>query len=185
MTDRARFSDALAEPRFLVVFSSRSLAVVADALRTVAVSVLVFEESNSPLLAAVTYGIAYLPQVIGGVFLGSLADRLPPRSLISVGYALLFVIELIIALAQPSIFMSLLLVTTVAVFSPIFAGSTSRVVTEVLTGDVYVLGRSLFNIAASAGQLVGLALGGLTVAGLGARNAVLISAGCHLLAAAT
>jgi predicted MFS family arabinose efflux permease len=160
MAERARFVDALAEPRFLVVFSSRSLAVVADALRTVAISVLVFEESKSPLLAAVTYGITYAPQVIGGVFLGSLADRLRPRWLISSGYALLCAIELIIALARPSIFVSMLLVATVAVCSPIFAGSTSRVVTEVLTGDVYVLGRSLFNIAASAGQLLGLALGG-------------------------
>ncbi|MFC7534630.1 MFS transporter [Actinoplanes sp. GCM10030250] len=185
MTDQARFGDALAEPRFLVVFGARSLGVVADALRTVAVSVLVFEASNSPLLAAVTYGIAYLPQVIGGVFLGSLADRLPPRALISAGFALLCAIELIIALAEPSILVSLLLVATVAVSAPIFAGSTSRVVTEVLTGDVYVLGRSLFNIAASAGQLVGLALGGLAVAGLGGSSTVLISAGLHASAAAT
>jgi predicted MFS family arabinose efflux permease len=184
VTNHARYRDALAEPRFLVAFGSCSLAVVADALRTVALSVLVFEVSNSPLLAAVTYGIAFVPQVIGGALLGSLADRLPARLLISVAYALECVTELVIALDRPSILVSLLLVATVASLTPIFAGASSRVVAEVLTGDVYVLGRSLFNIASSAGQLVGLAFGGLMVAGLGAGKAMLVSAGCHLLAAA-
>jgi hypothetical protein len=55
---------------------------------------------------------------------------------------------------------------------------------EALDGDAYVLGRSLANIAASASQLLGLAAGGATVAALGTQHALLVTAACHLVAAA-
>jgi hypothetical protein len=57
------------------------------------------------------------------------------------------------------------------------------VIAEVLTGDAYVLGRSLSGMASAAAQLAGLAGAGVAVAALGARHALLVSAGCHLVAA--
>ncbi|GED90713.1 hypothetical protein TNCT6_77980 [Streptomyces sp. 6-11-2] len=47
-----------------------------------------------------------------------------------------------------------------------------------------MLGRSLNNIAGSAAQLAGLTLGGAAVAVLGARQALMLAAGLHLVAAA-
>src|SRR5581483_7663722 len=79
---RASYREVLANPRFRVLIGSRLLAIAADTLRTVALSVLVFATTNSPLLAALTYGIAFLPQALGGVLLGALADRVRPRELI-------------------------------------------------------------------------------------------------------
>ena len=54
---------------------------------------------------------------------------------------------------------------------------------ERLTGDAYVLGRSLSSVVSGAAQLVGLAVGGLAVAALGPARAILVSAGCHLAVA--
>jgi predicted MFS family arabinose efflux permease len=184
VTSQARYREALAEPRFRVIAGSRSLAILADSLRTVALSVLVFETTHSPLLAAITYGIAFMPQVIGGTFLGSLADRAYPRLVISASYLLECVTGVAIAVGRLPISVSLVLVAVVACLTPIFAGASNRLVAEVLTGDAYVLGRSLSNMASSAAQLVGLAFGGLAIAGLGAHGAMLISAGGHLIAAA-
>ena len=79
---------------------------------------------------------------------------------------------------------SLALVAAIATLTPVFAGASSRLIAESLSGDAYVLGRSLANIAASAAQLLGLAAGGATVAALGARDALIITAVCHLAAAA-
>jgi len=181
---RATYRQVLAEPRFRLLFLTRSLAIGADTLRTVALSVLIFTITRSPLLAALTYGIAFLPQAIGGTLLGALADRIRPRPLITAGYGLEAATAAALALAGLPAGASLALVAAIATLTPVFAGATSRLIAEALRGDAYVLGRSLANIAASASQLLGLAAGGAAVAALGARHALLVTAGCHLVAAA-
>src|ERR1700693_3149638 len=81
------YRNVLAEPRFRLLLSTRSLAIAADVARTVALSVLVLALTRSPLLAALAYGISFLPQVVGGTFLGALADRARPRPVIVTAYA--------------------------------------------------------------------------------------------------
>ena len=180
---RVTYRAVLAEPRFRLLFVTRSLAIGADTLRTVALSMLVFAVTGSPLLAAVTYGIAFLPQAIGGTLLGALADRVRPRPLITAGYGLEAATAAVLAMARLPAGASLALVAAIACLTPVFGGASSRLMAEVLAGDAYVLGRSLANIAASASQVLGLAAGGATVAALGARPALLVTAGCHLVAA--
>jgi MFS family permease len=149
----------------------------------VALSMLIFAVTGSPLLAAVTYGAAFLPQAIGGTLLGALADRVRPRPLITAGYGLEAATATVLALAGLPVGASLALVAAIACLTPVFGGASSRLMAEALGGDAYVLGRSLANIAASASQLFGLAAGGATVAALGARHAMLVTAACHLAAA--
>ena len=179
----ATYREVLAERRFRLLFLTRSLAIGADTLRTVALSMLIFAVTGSPLLAAVTYGVAFLPQAIGGTLLGALADRVRPRPLITAGYGLEAATAAVLALAGLPAGASLALVAAIATLTPVFGGASSRLIAEVLDGDAYVLGRSLANIAASASQLIGLAAGGAAVAALGARHALLVTAACHLAAA--
>jgi predicted MFS family arabinose efflux permease len=180
---RATYSQVLSEPRFRVLFGTRTLAIAADTLRTVALSTLVFSLTGSALLAAIAFGISFLPQVIGGAFLGALADRVRPRRVIVVAYTLEATAATILAVGRLPIAINLVVVALVACGTPVFAGAASRLVAEVLSGDAYVLGRSLWNMAASAAQLAGLAGGGLAVVSLGPRGALLVSAGCYLSSA--
>src|SRR5258706_13497033 len=78
----ARYRDVFAEPVFRVLFLSRSFAIGAGTLRILALSVLVFDRTGSPLLTAITFGVGFVPQVVGGTLFGALADRWPPRRLI-------------------------------------------------------------------------------------------------------
>jgi predicted MFS family arabinose efflux permease len=181
---RATYREVLAEPRFRLMFATRSLAIGADTLRTVALSVLIFAATGSPLLAAVTYGAAFLPQAIGGTLLGALADRARPRPLITAGYGLEAAVAAALALAGLPAGASLALVAVIGCVTPVFGGASSRLIAEALEGDAYVLGRSLANIASSAAQILGLAAGGVVVAAIGARHALLVAAACHLVAAA-
>jgi MFS family permease len=181
---RATYRQVLAEPRFRLLFLTRSLAIGADTLRTVALSVLIFAATGSPLLAAITYGAAFLPQAIGGTLLGAMADRIRPRPLITAGYGLEAAAAAVLALAGLPAGASLALVAAIATLTPVFGGASSRLIAETLSGDTYVLGRSLANIATSVAQLLGLAAGGAIVAAVGARPALLVTAGCHLVAAA-
>lgn len=149
----------LAEPRFRLLFSTRTVAITADSLRITTFSVLVFASTGSALLSAVAFGIGFLLQLFGSLLLGSLADRLPPRALIVGGYALECAAALLLALVRMPIAASLGVVALVALATPVFSGASSRLVAQWLQGDAYVLGRSLNNIAASGAQLFGLALG--------------------------
>ncbi|MEU9204440.1 MFS transporter [Streptomyces sp. NPDC048332] len=180
----ATYREVLSEPRFRLLFTTRTVAITAGALRITTFSVLVFSATGSALLSALAFGSGFLPQLFGSLLLGSLADRLPPRALISGGYALECAAALLLALVRMPVAASLGLVALVALATPVFSGASSRLVAQCLEGDAYVLGRSLNNIAASGAQLSGLALGGAAVAVLGPHRALAVSAalysGCAL-----
>ncbi|MFJ2432312.1 MFS transporter [Streptomyces anulatus] len=177
---RATYREVLAEPRFRLLFSTRAVAITADALRITTFSVLVFSSTGSALLSAVAFGIGFIPQLFGSLLLGSLADRLPPRALITGGYALTCATALLLALVRMPVAASLGVVALVSLVTPVFHGASSRLVAQSLEGDAYVLGRSLNNIAGAGAQLFGLALGGAAVAALGPRRALAVSAVLYL-----
>jgi predicted MFS family arabinose efflux permease len=91
-------------------------------------------------------------------------------------------LAVILAVAGPPVPVSLALVGGVAYLAPVFNGAAGRVLTEILDGDAYVLGRSLSGISAAVAQLVGLAVGGVAVGVIGPYRALLVSAACYLVA---
>ncbi|MFH7594612.1 MFS transporter [Streptomyces racemochromogenes] len=177
---RATYREVLAEPRFRLLFSARTVAITAGSLRITTFSVLVFAATGSPLLSALAFGIGFLPQLFGSLLLGSLADRLPPRALIAGGYALEGAAAVLLALVRMPIAASLGVMAVVALVTPVSGGASGRLVAQWLEGDAYVLGRSLNNIASSGAQLSGLALGGAVVAVLGPQRALAVSAALYL-----
>ncbi|MFD5565669.1 MFS transporter [Kitasatospora griseola] len=188
MTDqfavKATYRQVFAVAQFRAVFAGRLLGVMSDTLRAVALAVLVYDRTGSPLLTAVTMTINFLPQAAGGLFLAALADRLTPRTLISTGYALQCAVGLLLAFGHLPVAASLVLVAGVACLTPVTTGATARVLAEALTGDTYVLGRSLSYIVAVSAQMVGMAAGGTLVVWLGVERTMLVTAGAHLVAAA-
>ena len=177
---RATYREVLAEPRFRLLFTTRTVAITADSLRITTFSVLVFTATGSALFSALAFGISFLPQLFGSLLFGSLADRLPPRALIACGYALECAAAVLLALVRMPIAVSLGVVALIALVTPLFSGASSRLVARWLEGDAYVLGRSLNNMASSGAQLFGLALGGAAVAVLGAHRALAVSAALYL-----
>jgi predicted MFS family arabinose efflux permease len=177
------FRQVLAEPVFRVLFWTRSVAIGADTLRTVALSVVVFTSTGSVFLSALTYGISFLPQVVGGLVIGALPDLVRPRLLIVTGYTLEAVGAAVLALAGLPVWASLVLIAGIGCLAPVFNGTTGRLTAETLDGDAFVIGRGLFQLAASAAQVLGLAAGGAAVAVLGPTHALLVVAGLHLTSA--
>ncbi|QKW23388.1 MFS transporter [Kitasatospora sp. NA04385] len=174
------YREVLGDPRFRLLFTTRTLGIVGDSLRITTLAVLIYAGTRSALLSAVAFGIGFLPQLLGSMLLGSLADRLRPRALITAGYLLDAAAAALLALVRMPVAASLLLVGAVAVLTPLFNGASGRLVAQTLHGDAYVLGRSLTQVAASGAQLLGLAGGGVTVALLGTRGALLAAAALHL-----
>ncbi|GAA3074714.1 MFS transporter [Streptosporangium carneum] len=181
-TTKATYGQVFAVTQFRALFAGRLLGVMSDTLRSVALAVLVFSQTNSPLLTAMAFTVGFLPQAAGGLFLAAMADRFSPRTLITTGYTLQCAVGLLLAFGHLPVAVSLLLVAAVACLTPVTTGAAGRVLAEVLTGDTYVLGRSLSYLVAVAAQLVGMAAGGALIAWLGVERTMLVTAGTHLLA---
>jgi hypothetical protein len=183
VSERATFRQVLAVPVYRTVFLTRALAVGADTLRTVALSVLVFTATGSALLGAMTFGASFLPQVVGGLVIGALPDLVRPRLLIVTGYSLEAGAAALLAVGGMPVWASLLLVAGIGCLAPVFNGTAGRLTADVLSGDAFVVGRGLFQLAASAAQIIGMAGGGLAVAFIGPETALLVTASCHAVAA--
>ncbi|MDQ3789156.1 MAG: MFS transporter [Actinomycetota bacterium] len=183
MNERATFRQVLAVPVYRTVFLTRALAIGADTLRTVALSVLVFTATGSALLGAMTFGASFLPQVVGGLVIGALPDLIRPRLLIVTGYSLEAVAALLLAVGGMPVWASLLLVAGIGCLAPVFNGTAGRLTADSLSGDAFVVGRGLFQLVSSAAQIVGMAGGGLAVAFMGPETALLVTASCHAVAA--
>jgi hypothetical protein len=64
---------------FRALWISQTLSEAGDRIALVALTLLVFSRTRSPLLAAVAYSAGYVPWVIGGLLFCGLGDRLPRR----------------------------------------------------------------------------------------------------------
>ena len=76
---RVTFRDVFGVREFRALWGAAVLSLVGDQIAIVALTWLVFERTDSPLLSAATYAISFLPWIIGGPLLSGLADRLPRR----------------------------------------------------------------------------------------------------------
>lgn len=177
------YRQILADPSMRVLLGAFVVAAAAGTLRTVALALLVYDLTGSPLLSALTYGVSFLPQCVGGLLLGGVADRARPRPLIAGGYFVDAVAGVALALGDLSVGAMLVAAALVGAIEPVFAGSSSRLIADTLADDAYVLGRSLFAMASSAAQLAGLAGGGVAVFVLGVRGALAAGAVAHLACA--
>ena len=80
MAAASTFRAVFAVREFRALWFSEILSIAGDRLALVALTLLVYDRTKSPLLAAATYAAGYVPWVIGGLFLADAADRHPRRS---------------------------------------------------------------------------------------------------------
>ena len=61
------------------MFLANIVSMLGNVVAEVALTVLVYEQTRSPALAASVMALSFLPYLLGGVLLGAAADRLPAR----------------------------------------------------------------------------------------------------------
>ena len=181
MPPRATFRDVFAVREFRALWFSEILSVAGDRLALVALTLLVYDRTGSSLLAAVAYAAGYLPWVIGGLFLADVADRYPRRT-VMVGCDVVRAV-LVAAMAVPGVpllaLVALLFATTM--FTPPFESARAAITTNILQGELYVLGAGVIQTTFLAAQVAGAVGGGIAVAFVGTRPALAIDAGTFVL----
>src|SRR3954451_11193417 len=89
---RVREFDAVAGTLFI--------SVLGDSAAYLAVTVIVYDRTRSPFLSALTFAVAFLPHLFGGVLLSAVVDRFRPRSLL-VGIDLIGAALIVLAATVP------------------------------------------------------------------------------------
>ncbi|RBY78637.1 MFS transporter [Blastococcus sp. TF02-09] len=146
------------------MFGTFLLSTAGDELARVALTVLVYQRTQSPLLSALTFAISHFPWLIGGPLLSTFADRLPRhRVLVATDTvrALLLALMAIPGMPLPVLLGLLLLVSLCA---PPFESARSALMADVLDGDRYAVATSLTTVTLQLAQVAGFLVGGALVA---------------------
>lgn len=180
----ATYRQVFAVPVFRLLFAGNLAYVLGFSFEILGLSVLIYAQTRSAFLTAFAFSMGFAPQVIGGALFTSIADRLPPRTVITTGLLIRAAPGLLIGLlpGMPAGVM-LALVAAAATVTPVFTAAIFGVLPEVLTGDRYVLGRSVLTLVSSGGQLLALGVGGAILAAAPARWLVLAAGAALALSA--
>lgn len=177
----ATFASIWAVGEFRALWLAQLLSVAGDQLARVAMTVLVYDRTRSALLAAVTFAVTFLPWIIGGLGLSGLADRRPRRQLmIACDLARMVLVGVMVlaslASAAGALWIMVALLFAVTLIDSPFKAARSALMPDVLAGEKYVLGTAVTQMTFQSGTVAGYALGGVVVAGLGTRAALLADA---------
>jgi predicted MFS family arabinose efflux permease len=180
-SESATYSHLLHAPGVPWLFALSLANVLGHSLQIFALSVLIYRQTGSAAWSSLAFAAGFLPQLVGGASLTSLADRWPARPVLAASAALRAVVALLLALGNLSPGVAIGIVALFAMWQPVPQAVQSALVTRLLVGDLYVLGRSVFSLISSGAQLLGLALGGAVIAALGPSATFLVAAAIHLL----
>ena len=182
---RLSYGQALEVSAFRAVFAEQLLSVGGLSVGAVALTVLVFRRTGSPLLASLTFALSFLPYLVGGGLLSGLVDRVRPRGLIA-GTELIAA-GLIGVIAIPGIPLPLVFVALAAngTLASLASGARAALVRAAVPTEAYVPARSLLRIAAQLAQIAGNAAGGTLLALLSPRGVLLATVGLFVLASLT
>ncbi|RAY11512.1 MFS transporter [Actinomadura craniellae] len=176
LEERATYREVFAVGEFRALWLASALSYAGDQLAQVALAVLVFRMTDSPLLTALTYALTYIPPVVGGPLLAGLADLFPRRSVMVVCDLLRTGLVTLMALrADDLVTLCVLVFLTVLLGAP-FTAARAALLPDILDGDKYVAGSAINNITHQATQMLGFLAGGALVMAVGTERALAIDA---------
>jgi Na+/melibiose symporter-like transporter len=170
---RASYRYVFGLREFSVIFAANIVSMLGTVVAAVALTVLVYEQTRSPALAASVMALSFLPYLIGGTLLSAAVDRLPARrALVACDLASAAVVAIMVVPMVPVAGLLVLLFAN-GLISPVYQGVRAAVLPEILPpGSPYVLGRALMRMVSQGAQIVGYGVGGLLLAILSPRGAL-------------
>ena len=181
------YRSLFARSEYTGLFSARLLSDWGDQLARVAIAALVLHRSGSALFAASVFAVSFLPQVFGQALLGPVSDRLPRRTLLVVcdvlRASLVALLVLAVTSELPLGVLLALLFGIELVGSPFFAASQALLVDLFDDTSRYLRAANLVQVSLQLNQVLGVALGGVVVAAVGAHRALWLDAASFVVSA--
>ncbi|MFD5870031.1 MFS transporter [Streptomyces sp. NPDC060322] len=181
----AGYRAVFAVREFRAVFAAHLLSLLGVVVSELALTVLVYDLTGSPLLSALTFALGFLPYVVGGTLFAGVADRYPARRVLVTCDLVCAVCVAVMVLPGTPVAGLLLLRCVVAAVAPVFTGTRTAALTDILgEGDLYVLGRSLLRLVSQSALLVGFGAGGVLLTAFSPRGAITVTVLTFLCSAA-
>jgi MFS family permease len=174
---RTSYSEVLAVREFRWLSASQALSFLGDQFAQVAIAILVYGRTGSAFLTALTYALTYLPPIVGGPLLSSLADLYPRRRvMIACDLIRVLTVGLMAIRGLPLWGLGALLFCTVLLGAP-FSSARAALIPDILAPDQIRTGSAIGNITHQASQIIGFVAGAGVVALLGEYRTLGIDAG--------
>ena len=181
---KATYSQIFRIREFSAVFIAHVVSMLGNIVADVALTVLVYQRTHSPALAASTMTLMFLPYLLGGSFLSSAAARWRTRRTLVVCDVASAVIVFVMATPHLPVAVILGLLFVLGLIAPIFQGVRAATLPQILPlGPPYVLGRSVLRLVAQGSQVAGFAVGGLLLVAVSPRIALVVDAASFVLSA--
>ncbi|MEV7725851.1 MFS transporter [Streptomyces sp. NPDC087917] len=171
------YRDVFRVREFRTVFAAHLMSLLGVVVAEIALTVLVYRATGSPLMSALTFALGFLPYALGGTLLAPLADRFPARRVLVACDLLCAGCAAAMVWPATPIGAILVLRCAMAFVAPLFSGVRSASLADILgSGERFVLGRSLLRMVSQSAQLAGFGLGGLLLTVLAPRGAIALTA---------
>jgi len=170
-------------PEFAPLFGASCAQVAATTLAGLSLATLVYARTESPLLSALSMFGPSLAGLVGATTLLSVADRVPPRTAMTLVALVAAVTGLLLAAPGLPLLATFAVIFAQGVVVSIGAAALYGLVGEILPPAGYVLGRSALNMSVGAMQVAGFALGGVLLAVVSPRTTLVIGAALAACAA--
>ncbi|MCX5416674.1 MFS transporter [Streptomyces sp. NBC_00059] len=181
----AGYRAVFAVREFRAVFAAHLLSLLGVVVSELALTVLVYDLTGSPLLSALTFALGFLPYIVGGTLFAGVADRYPARRVLVTCDLVCAGCVAVMVLPATPVWGLLALRCVVAAVAPVFTGTRTAALADILgEGDLYVLGRSLLRLVSQSALLVGFGAGGVLLAALSPRGAITVTVLTFLCSAA-
>jgi MFS family permease len=155
-----------------------------DQLARVALSVLVFNRTNSAIYASLAFALTFLPAAIASSAFGGLADRLPRKTVMIVGDLARAPLVGLIAIPAIPLPTALALITAAGLIESPFESARGALLPDVLQGEKYEVGYALSQICVQTAQVGGYGLAGVLLVALSPQVLLLADAASFVVSAA-
>lgn len=177
---RPRVPKALSIRNFRIYFIGSVISVPGTWMQLTAQAWLVLELTNSPVALAIVTSLQFLPIFVFSLLGGAIADRFPRRKLMfatmSMGGLQAAVLGMLCLSGTISIWHIYVLAVTLGIINALDAPLRQSFVGELVPVKFLPNAIAMGSLAQNLGRIIGPALGGVVIAGLGVGVAYLINA---------
>jgi MFS family permease len=178
-----RYRELFSNREFASLWLADVFSGIGSQIGRLAIAALVFDRTGSAGLTAAAFAITYLPHLLGGAVLASLADRWPRRETLIGADVVRAALTLAILLPGMPLLLALALVFLVELVSIPFGAARLATLADVLDRHRFAAGNSLVTATQQILLVAGFASGGVLVALIGARASLAVDALSYVVSA--
>jgi predicted MFS family arabinose efflux permease len=178
-----RYRDLFGNAEYSGLYVADVLSSSGDFLGRLAIAALVFGRTGSVALTAAAFAVTYLPYLLGGAVLATLADRWPRKPILVAGDLIRAALVLLILVPGVPLLAALALLFCVELVAIPWGAARLAILADVLEGGRFAAGNALVAATGQALQVLGFAGGGLVVSLVGAKPGLAIDAVSYLVSA--